>query len=240
MALGDPTQVFGPLIEARKLDGSKDFKQGLPIQCNTDYVTEMIDFLKEGDFISTDWTTTNVDVGAGTNTVTVSDGAVNGILSLVTAANEDDSISMQRIDEVYKLVAGKQLWYETLLNVDTTTAVDLFMGLSITDTTPLDASDFLGFRVADGNASILCKTTKNSTETSTDSGVDIASGTNVRLGMYCDGVSKVEFYVNRAKVATHTANICDDEELTLTIHLQNGSAVARTLLIDYIMITKDR
>ena len=232
--------ITGPLLEAGKLDGSTDFKKGKPIATDIDYVVQTMDFLTEGEFISTDWTTTNVDVGAGTNAVSVLAGSVNGVLSLVTAANEDDSISMQSINEVYKLVDGKRLWYECLLNVDTTTAVDLFMGLSITDTTPLDASDFVGFKIADGNASILCKTCKNSTETSTDSGVDIESGTNIKLGFLANGVGSVQFFVNRVLVATHTANINDDEEMCLTIHLQNGSAAARTLLIDYIQVVKER
>jgi hypothetical protein len=235
------TSITGPLLEARKLDKSTDYKGGLPIHWNTDYVVEMNDFLDETDIDTTNnWTSTETEAGAGDATISILAGAVNGILSIVNDANEDDAVSLQKKNEVWKLVAGKKLFYETLLSVSDADQTDLFVGLSITDTSPLDASDFVGFKIVDGNASILCKTCKNSTETSTDSGLDAADSTNVRLGFLVDGTGKVEFFVNRNLVATHTTNIVDDEELCVTIHYQNGSAATHTLLMDYYCVGKER
>jgi hypothetical protein len=241
MALGDNTGVFGPLVEAVKVDKSNSYKQLQPIWQSTDFVYEMNDFLDETDIdITNNWTSTETEAGASDTAITILAGSVNGILSIVNDVNDNDATSLQKKNETWKLVAGKKLWFETLMNVSDADQTDLFVGLSITDTSPLDASDFVGFKLVDGNASILCKTCKNSTETSTDSGVDAEDATNVRLGFFCDGVGKVEFYVNRNLVATHTANIVDDEELAMSIHYQNGNAATHTLLMDYYMIAKDR
>lgn len=241
MALGDNTQIFGPLVCARKLDRSTDYKQDMPIWFNTDYVVYMNDFLDETNMdITNNWTSTETEAGSGDAAITVHAGTVNGILSITNDNANNDAVSLQQKNEIWKLVAGKRMWFEALLNVDDADDCDLMIGLSITDTSPLDATDFVAFKIAEGDASILCKTCKNSTETSTDSGVDAADATNVRLGFFCDGVGKVEFYVNRSLVATHTANIVDDEELALTIHWQNGKASAQVCLIDYIMVAKER
>jgi hypothetical protein len=37
-----------------------------------------------------------------------------------------------------------------------------------------------------------------------------------------------------------TTNLCDDEELTISFGIQNGEAVAKTMSIDYIFVSKER
>lgn len=118
--------------------------------------------------------------------------------------------------------------------------IDNFYGLCITDTTPLDATDRVGFQLTDEDASIDVLTEKDSTETISDSGKDMSDDTYVELAFYWDGVSRVYFYVDGAKVATHTTNIPDDENLAVTIHHQNGEAVAQTTTIDYIYVAMER
>lgn len=44
---------------------------------------------------------------------------------------------------------------------------------------------------------------------------------------------KVFAFINGSLVATHSANICDDELLTPSIEVLAGSAAARTLTLDY-------
>jgi len=76
---------------------------------------------------------------------------------------------------------------------------------------------------------------------STDSGVDIASGTAVTLGFHVKGTGSVEFFVNRNKVATHTANIPDDENLALGAMELSGSATGtKSMNIDYIFAAQNR
>ena len=79
------------------------------------------------------------------------------------------------------------------------------------------------------------------TATTTDSGVDIASGTAVTLGLHVKSTGSVEFFVNRSLVATHTANIPDDENLALGAMELSGSATGtKSMNIDYIFAAQDR
>jgi hypothetical protein len=86
-----------------------------------------------------------------------------------------------------------------------------------------------------------CKTEKNGTETSTDSGVDIVSGTYVTLGFHVKSVGAVEFFVNRNLVATHTTNIPDDENLAIGAMELSGSATGtKSMTIDYLFAAQSR
>jgi hypothetical protein len=37
-----------------------------------------------------------------------------------------------------------------------------------------------------------------------------------------------------------TTNLVDDEDLTVSIALQNGEAVAKTMTVDYVFVAKER
>jgi len=200
----------------------------------------MNDFLVAQDYAAADWTITTTEAGAGSATEALGANALNGELVITNAAGDDDLDSLQLTEETYKLAAGKRVWYEIKCKVSDADQVELFVGLNITDTTPLVTADRAGFQIDDGGGSILCKSEKNSTETSTDSAVDVADDTYVTLGMYWDGKSSLEYYVDRSKVATHTTNIPDDVNVAITLHIVNGEAVAKVLTVDYIYICQER
>jgi hypothetical protein len=94
--------------------------------------------------------------------------------------------------------------------------------------------------MADGSADLSFVTTKNTTSTTTSSIATLADATYVVLGFHWDGKNKVEAFVNRSLVATHTANLCDDENLAVTLNIQNGAASANTLTVDYIYVAQER
>jgi hypothetical protein len=105
----------------------------------------------------------------------------------------------------------------------------------------LTAADRIVFQVDDGNASILCKTEKNGTETSTDSGVDLADNTYVVLSFQVSGTGSVIFFVNGRQVAQHSANIPDDENLTVAAMSLSGSASGtRATTLDYLIAAQTR
>ena len=229
----------GPLLELSA--NGRAYFRNMPLGNDPDYVHEMIDFLLADDYDTTDWTQTLVDGGSdAAQSVATQAGVKNGTLKILNNDADDDSLNLQRKVESYKIESGKKLWFETLLNVSDADAVDLFVGLAITDTTALDASDRLGFRITDGDASITSQSTKDSTTTQKDTEIDASDSVNVKLGMYYDGASTVEFYVDRVLKCSHTTNIPDDEELCLTINLTNGAAAAKSAIIDYIHIVKER
>jgi hypothetical protein len=105
----------------------------------------------------------------------------------------------------------------------------------------LTAADRIVFQVDDGNASILCKTEKNGTETSTDSGVDLADNTYAVLSFQVSGTGSVTFFVNGRQVAQHSTNIPDDENLAVAAMSLSGSASGtRATTLDYIIAAETR
>ena len=60
-------------------------------------------------------------------------------------------------------------------------------------------------------------------------------------GFHVKGTGSVEFFVNRNKVATHTANIPDDENLAIGAMELSGSATGtKSMTIDYLLASQNR
>lgn len=232
------THITGPLL---RHDDHLNKLRRLPVGINPDYVVYFNDFLNPDDYNTTNFTATTVDGDSDAAQVyAVQTGIKNGELKLTTNDKSADSNSIQLKVENHKLQDGKILAFEAYLELSAVTTVDMFIGLAITDGSPLDASDFIGFKIADGSAAILCKNAKNSTETSTSSGVSAAANTKVKLSFCADGIGSISYFVNDNLVATHITNICDDEELALTAHLKTNSAAAKSMNIDYVLIAQER
>jgi hypothetical protein len=69
----------------------------------------------------------------------------------------------------------------------------------------------------------------------------MANDTYIRLGFYYDGISAVQYFVNGSIAGSSvTTNLPDDEDMTITIAIQNGEAVAKTMTVDYVYVAKER
>jgi hypothetical protein len=186
------------------------------------------------------WISTEVENGAGDAALTIADAA-NGVLQVVNDAGDDDSVELQYCSECWKLAAGKPLWFEARAKFSDATQSDFLVGLTITDTTAITAvSDGVYFTKTDGSASISAVTNKNSTPTTTAAVGTLVDDTYMRLGIFCDGITAVYFFIDGVLVATHTANIVDDEELTITLAHRNGAAAAKTASYDYVKVVNVR
>ena len=184
------------------------------------------------------WTITLVEAGAGESTITKPDGVDGGLL-FTTDANEDDGINAQLKGESFKLNSSCQMaYFYAKLRADEATQIDWLVGLCITDTTLLGGmTDGIYFEKLDGGTGVSAVTEKDSTETQTDSLHTFAANADVELEFYFDqDTDKVEFFINGASVATHSANICDDEDLTPSIQVLAGSAAARTLTLKHLRV----
>lgn len=182
------------------------------------------------------WTITLVEAGGGESTITKPDGVDGGIL-LTTDANEDDGINMQLDGESFKLnTSCRALYFYAKLRASEATQIDWLVGLCITDTTLLGGmTDGIYFEKLDGGTGVSCVTEKDSTETQTDAVHTFAAATDVELEFYYDkDDASVEFFVNGVSVAKHTANICDDEDLTPSVQVLAGSAAVRTLTLKHL------
>jgi hypothetical protein len=184
-----------------------------------------------------DWTVTETDAGA-TQALTDGDG---GLLLITNTAADNDLVSLQKKGESFRFASGKALFFEARFKVSDATQSDVVIGLQITDTTPLDVTDGVFFIKADGAATVNFLVEKNNTATTASAMATMANDTYIRLGFYYDGSSAVQYFVNGTYTGSSvTTNLPDDEDMTVTIAIQNGEAVAKTMTVDYIYVAKER
>lgn len=212
-----------------------------PVSNNADYVSYMDDFTGIAIDLTNDWT----EVKDGNASVGIVADELNGAVALTSEATTDDNGASIQGNEIFAVQTDKSIWFETRIKCNDADQTDLCFGLTVNFATNpeamLAAADRIVFQVNDGNASILCKTEKNGTETSTDSGIDLADDTYVRLGFWVNSTGSVQFFVNRQLVATHTTNIPDDENLAIGAMSVSGSATGtRATTIDYLFCAADR
>lgn len=233
------TRFTGPVLNADLSRGNREWFSNLPVSSGPDYSVYFNDFLTAQDYAATDWVVTTTEAGAGDATEALAADERCGALLITNDAADNDFDALQSAEEFASLTVGKKLWFETKMKISDATESDFFVGLSITDTTALAATDQVGFLKADGSTAVSAINIKDSTSTSTAS-VHTMTTAYVTLGFYWDGVNKIKYFVNRALVASHATNVPDDENLALTIHIQNGEAVAKTCTIDYFYVCQER
>ena len=200
--------------------------------------TQFHNYMEDFDYYTAgDWTVTETDAAA-TQALTDGDG---GLLLITNSAADNDLVSLQKKGESFLFVAGKKLFYEARLKVSDATQSDVVVGLQITDTTPLDVTDGVFFIKADGAATVNLRVEKDNTATTATSIATMADDTFIRLGFYYNGSDAVQYFVNGALGGSMVVtNLPDDEVLTVTIAIQNGEAVAKTMTVDYVFVAKER
>jgi|TARA_R100000805_G_scaffold5339_3_gene6680 hypothetical protein len=226
-----------PVLYSGYAAGYKDLRE-MPMSINPDYFCLEDDFVYELD---TGWTTVK-DSGA---TVAIVADTVGGELGITSAATTDNDGGSVQGNEIFAVAADKNMFFQTRIKNNDVDQTDICVGFTVNFATNpenmLTATDRIVFQVDDGDASILCKTEKDGTETSTDSGIDMVDDTYIKLGIACSGTGKVEFFINDKLVATHSTNIPDDENLAIAAMSLSGSASGtRVTTIDYLMGARTR
>ena len=226
-----------PVLYSGYAAGYKDLRE-MPMSINPDYFCLEDDYVYELD---TGWTTVK-DSGA---TVAIVADTVGGELGITSAATTDNDGGSVQGNEIFAVAADKNMFFQTRIKNNDVDQTDICVGFTVNFATNpenmLTATDRIVFQVDDGDASILCKTEKDGTETSTDSGIDMVDDTYIKLGIACSGTGKVEFFINDKLVATHSTNIPDDENLAIAAMSLSGSASGtRVTTIDYLMGARTR
>ena len=232
----------GPILHAGK-DGTRKWFSNLPITASPDYVVYMDDFTGVALDTTNDWTLIKDSSASGA----LGADAESGTLVLSSQATTDNDGASVQGNEIYALASGRDIWFETKLTPTDAegSAMDICVGLTVNFATNpeamLTAADRIVFQVDDGDSNIDCVTEKDGTATTTDSGIDVASGTAVTLGFHVKGTTSVEFFVNRLLVATHTANLPDNENLAIGAMELSGSATGtKSMAIDYLFTCQTR
>ncbi len=196
-------------------------------------------------YVSGDWTVTAV--GAGSQALADGDG---GLLLLTNAAADNDRTELQKLGESFLLAAGKPAWFKARFKVSDATQSDFLIGLAVTDTTlqgsvsGAGVTDGIFFNKDDGDAllDIQCQLNATTGQTRAAGVATVVDDTFLTVGWAYDGISSLKYFVNDVHLGTLTASASylPDTELTVSVAIQNGEAVAKTMTIDYILAAKMR
>lgn len=187
-----------------------------------------------------DWTVTETQAGA-TQAITAGDG---GLLALVNTAADNDVNQLQLVQETFRWASTKDFIMKARFKVSDATQSDLLIGLAITDTSMLETlpTDGIFFYKADGSTSLLSSIRKDGTSTSITTAT-VADDTYITVAFtYTAQTGEWRAWANGALVGVNSTstNAPDDEDICISIGVQNGEAAAKTLTVDYLYVAKAR
>tara|TARA_R110000824_G_scaffold122379_8_gene279415 strand:- start:5013 stop:5723 length:711 start_codon:yes stop_codon:yes gene_type:complete len=193
-----------------------------------------------------EWTITTTEAGTGSATEAVTSQA-GGALLVTNAAGDNDLDFFNLKGEAFKFVSTKRMFFKAKFKVSDATQSDVVMGLTITDTTPLDTTDGVFFQKDDGDTNIDFHIEKNNSATSNAAIGTLADDTFITVAFAYDphgnnGSGSFSIFMDDVKVGEQTTltNVPDDEELTIAFGIQNGEAAAKTMTIDFIICAVER
>ena len=193
-------------------------------------------------YVAADWVVTAV--GAGTAALTAGNG---GLLLLTNAAADDNSLVLQKTPAAFAMTANKRAWFSTKFQTSDVTQSDIMMGVVIVNTTPIATppTDGIYFLKTDGAATIdiICRKNATTGSNSKTAIATLANATDITLQWYYDGNGRLFYGVNGVLVGSMDASasfLPDATNLTVTMVVQNGEAVAKTMTVDYIMAAFER
>ena len=176
-----------------------------------------------------DWTITSTDGGSDSGEVIGTTSSAGGALIITTNDADDDSEELQLKGEGFKLSDATQS--------------DMLIGLTITDTTAIDAvTDGVWFGKDDGDTNLDFVVEKDGTETESAAIATLADDTFVTATWFIDPDRAAVYYSidNAEPVKVANTNLPDNEELTVTIAVQAGAAAAKSLVVDYVTAIIER
>lgn len=183
-----------------------------------------------------DWTVT--EVGAATQALLDADG---GVLRIANASADNDSSFMQLVGEAFLFETGKRMLFKAKFQLNEAVESEFVMGLQITDTSPLAVTDGVYFRKDDGDANIDFVVISGGVSTEVTAVATLADDTDIVLGFYYDGKSKVQYFIDNVVAGSVVVdNLPLVEELTPSLGIQNGEAADTIMLLDYVFASKER
>ena len=180
------------------------------------------------------WTTTVVEAGTGTTEFDANNTA-GRVGTITCAADENDGGQYQLLGEGFEFTSDQDIYAGIEFQGNDVDQTAILFGLCITDTTLLGGmTDGVYWESLDGSATTSTVTEKDSTETQTDSVSTLTDATDQVWEIYFDG-SSVYFFADGTQSSTiHTANIPDDEALTLSLAVLTGEATANTVNVKWL------
>jgi hypothetical protein len=199
----------------------------------SDYITYFNDFL---DYVAGDWTSTVT----GTGTSTLSTALVGGNLVIANSASNGDAVYSQLKGTGFKYQSGKRLAFKARFKVDDATNAALIVGLQEVDTTPLDVNNGIAFYKAAASTQMTGAVEASNTQSSTNI-LTMASDTYVSVAFAYDPKrNAVLWFKDDILLGSAALTHAPSSNLTVSIGVQNGTAAARTLTVDYVLAMQER
>jgi len=159
----------------------------------------------------------NAAIGGSSDAIATDSTKTGGVLkfTLGSSAGEETAITAPQMGFTVDASNARKIWFEARLQLDDVSGAGFFVGLASNDgaveATAIDTlEDGIGFHCATGaTPNILAIGAKGNTETTTDTGIDIADATWVVLSFYFDG-SSCHWYVNGVKKVSSSSNLPND------------------------------
>jgi hypothetical protein len=187
--------------------------------------------------LATDATITNYTVSAaGTSPMTMVAGADGGALLMTTGGSDNNGVQFQPVTEGFYFAQRWPCYFGAKFSIDDADQSDIFLGLSITDSSAATAvSDGIYFTSVDEATSLTFNAIKTTTGASTSSVVaaTLTDGGVFTVEFFFDG-STLTGYVNGSEVGSldyTSASMPNDEYLTPIIAVLTGEGNAAALTL---------
>ena len=188
-----------------------------------------------------EWLVTLIDGGGDAGEViAIRDNVTGGVLRLTANDADNDGISIQLNGSAFKVADGSRMLFAIRVAVVDISETDWFVGLAAPDTAILSGvTESIGFRCPDSTGDIDYVVENASTETTGDTGSDLADATFVELAFEVIGNSRVKFFVDGVFKAAVSTNIPDTDDLSPVIEVRNDGAVAQSIDVDWIYVRQE-
>jgi len=201
-------------------------------------------FLDDQDVNTTDrWDET----ASGSGTALTIQDAVGNKAKFTNGAGDNEHYYYELKYEKLQLIAGKDVWFFTSIEIGDVDQADMFVGLCADLASGeifANRVDCVGFTLADGSGILQAVCTKDGTGAATSTGLTLADATEYWVGFHSNGTSYVDFFAgikgSEAQRVRISTNLPDDEILAPAFGLQNGEAVANNMTISDIWAFGDR
>lgn len=171
--------------------------------------------------------------------------AKGGILSIVTGGVDNNTGGIGSQNQIFIPATDSKIFFEAKVKVAeaNTDDVNIYVGMSagtLASDVPLTdngagptTDDAVGFFKVDGGTVWQAENSNGTSQTTTANCGTRSTSAYQRLGFIITGTSQIDYYIDGAKVASHTTNL-PDTEMKVVIAVKEGGGGAETLLVDWV------
>ena len=195
-----------------------------------------------------EWLATVTNTTLATALVT---DAMGGILSITNTAADDDAFIAQYrggnfggtvadVVESFQFTPGKELFFASRFSLADVVQSDFMIGLLIGGATFAAATDGVFFIKSDGSAVMSLRSAIVTPVVQTIASTTLVNGVFVEAAFHYNGIDAITAYIDGQRAGTLNIASLPTRTLAVTFGLQNGEAVAKNALVDWIYVARER